>query len=82
MRARTVNEGGMVSASGRGGTMSTPESQRKFAKSKIDQELQDELEEEQVHPDDKIGNTMLKKTGTPSYFESDPEKQTVSQKKT
>ena len=44
-------------------------------------EEDEEIEEEQVHPDDKIGNMMLKKTGTPSYFKSNKKKQTVSQKK-
>ena len=40
----------------------------------------DELEEEQVHPDDKIGQSMLKKMGVPSYFKSN-KKGEVHQKK-
>lgn len=81
MRAKTVNEMSMSSASGIGGSIQTPQSKRRLTKAEVDLEREGELEEEQVHPDDKIGNMMLKKTGTPTYFESDKKKQTVSQKK-
>ena len=62
------------------GTLQTPESKRAFTRAKKVNDEAEELEEEQVHPDDKIGQAMLKKTGTPSTFTSGPG-QEVHQKK-
>ena len=81
MRAKTVNEMGMTSASGIGGSLQTPQSKRRLTRAEADLEREGELEEEQVHPDDKIGNMMLKKMGVPSYFKSNKKEQSVSQKK-
>lgn len=63
------------------GSMQTPRSQRLQAK-KQQEEKEDiaELDEEMVHPDDKIGNAMLKKMKVPQPFKSN-KKGEVHQKK-
>ena len=71
-----------ITAAGRGtGTIATPKGKREMTRRRETIEKSEELEEEQVHPDDEIGQMMLKKAGVPNYFTSDKKKQTVSQKK-
>jgi hypothetical protein len=55
------------------GTLQTPQSKRQFNRAKQIGIPPDELEEEEVnemnvHPEDKIGQMMLKKRGLPNYF--------------
>ncbi len=65
------------------GAMTTPQSKKAYVRAKEVKDFDDatELEEEQVHPDDKIGQSMLKKMGVPNYFTSDKKKQETHQKK-
>lgn len=69
------------------GSVISPKDQRRDAKTekiakfkKANKESEEELEEEMVHPDDKIGNAMLKKMKVPQPFTSN-KKGEVHQKK-